>query len=1661
ELIQALPAHPPLPNLGDKWTAPLKEIHNWKHWFSIHTNIVTLANNTANIFKNLKHLTDKRRPTHQNAVDGLLAAVTDLLTHALTIGKAVISFGLRPHCRSIVIHILNGFNKIDLVSNDQSSSNLPARFHELLNMFPDNKGVELLIVIGDDDQDDTDQSSIPHAKLKPDRLIITTTGKGRSFDTSEERRLQQSEADLLVYFNASYLFSSLNKDLFKSMLSRQRPTLLTFEDEEEFNEAKTCLSKKGVNIHQAGANQFSSLIIRQRPSRPNSVYSTNSYQILLNTSTINGSVERNDENYSSSSLSRQHPHQSSIGIQHSHTQVQHQQALNPGPKQVNGKIHIESLSSLSSSSSSSHNTQANNNGTPLVDTNVHIVSTTNTTNATTSVQPLIRPNNNNIRQPTVVQRRHHSPTATPSSSTVITNTKHKETRPRTTAMMTTIEPARHDIKPQPKPRLSLIKTPVRESEFVAPTVNGSLVQRIKPFFEQSPVVSSQEPKPVKQQRPPVAIPHSYQTGHSSKVTCLDDIIEPKKIYITSPPPVPPLPSTETFIDERTEETFCSPSSIEVHHREQRSVITTVANSTAQIPKSTVERHADERITKTSANSITSPSIIPIEIHQDSRPVMGTTTNNSLRLSSSLSTENRSDERLTTKNATNLASANTAVATHHLPTTCVQPAETHTEKASVLSENVSNSLSTTTNTTSSSSSSAPPPRPPLPTKLPSTNNEVIYTEVIKSHERSLPLHHIDLVKSPISPSRSFIIPSKSPSLLSKNSSYNCQRPSRSTTTTTTVPATASNFSYQINKSKLVQSTMAPDRISLYSQRSNKQPDVGVAIKNLSECIDRVGIVFDETNRPHDAQSTGLTTVDLIREQLTTSSTPQSTGSLLDKLYKSNSSTRLSSSSSRKPLSIANQRSKSQQAPRTQPEQPPIPKPAPSTPPSLRRPVGVFLPLTSKNTQGPEKTVPTTAGSEQASTLVYQNLEPSQQQHSVQVESKPTLSQTLDFTLKQPTAPVCNGIPKPFRKPTAIIEPSPVIPPAPSTTTPPSEPNYINLPYRDDQHIYTNENGLVFTVSSNSNSYTSKNSSICSTKDKQTVPSRPEPHYAVSNVAISSQPDPSGDYDSFDDDLVVDDNAKFEKPLNSNDNTDEDSFDDDENQLPPPVIPSKAPPANFFRSTLNRLTRSNKSLERLNTESATNDFVQETNPSNINDTKTKKTLRSIKARHEAKKTGNMFLSYTGDDDTTSIDSNCSTQTATSLNKTSNKSSHHRFRLFRRKLEKDFASDTEAEKHQTEERRKKWNKKILNDAAQELKNKRLLMMSDDDDDVSHHLNLKSNEDAHIYDHIVHDETPAAAETASTDHNHSSRMGKLSNETHMKAPTITLDEIRSELQAEIAARQDIQMPNQSLTSSNLTLQKKRSKSVTFLDELLSDDSKEKLTNPPRQNEIQIKSSTTAKRIEKGDARSICGALTGTGPIRGIIKAANNDITGTTAPVSPSAAAAAIYLSGTTIEARCTSPKVTEHTHRPLSTYTVGSARFYDGAVTSSNTGPPPPIPPPPPPSTYSHNQTTNSSNYRPTLSNMSQHSTSDANQHQQQQPHHYKRPTAKVSPFQTKSPNDPSSSSPPISTTKQTIPTTKKPVRSSINRNVQMSYDITNVATPSVSEGVGGVSKRLQSNF
>ena len=87
---------------------------------------------------------------------------------------------------------------------------------------------------------------------------------------------------------------------------------------------------------------------------------------------------------------------------------------------------------------------------------------------------------------------------------------------------------RNDSRPQPKPRLSLAKTTRVEDDCFIPRGNGSIVQRIKPVFEQSTIASPQEPKPIRQQQQQsISIPYTYQTGKLNKATCLDDIIPSK------------------------------------------------------------------------------------------------------------------------------------------------------------------------------------------------------------------------------------------------------------------------------------------------------------------------------------------------------------------------------------------------------------------------------------------------------------------------------------------------------------------------------------------------------------------------------------------------------------------------------------------------------------------------------------------------------------------------------------------------------------------------------------------------------------------------------------------------------------------------------------------------------------------------------------------------------------------------------------------------------------------------------------------------------------------------------------------------------------------------------------------------------------------------------
>ena len=75
--------------------------------------------------------------------------------------------------------------------------------------------------------------------------------------------------------------------------------------------------------------------------------------------------------------------------------------------------------------------------------------------------------------------------------------------------------------------MSLVKSTSRDQDPFVNQAPRNIVERIKPFFEQPPVQAQQEAKQVRQPRPPVSIPYTYQSVVATKVTCLDDLLPAK------------------------------------------------------------------------------------------------------------------------------------------------------------------------------------------------------------------------------------------------------------------------------------------------------------------------------------------------------------------------------------------------------------------------------------------------------------------------------------------------------------------------------------------------------------------------------------------------------------------------------------------------------------------------------------------------------------------------------------------------------------------------------------------------------------------------------------------------------------------------------------------------------------------------------------------------------------------------------------------------------------------------------------------------------------------------------------------------------------------------------------------------------------------------------
>ena len=342
ELIQSIPAHPALTSLGMYWPEQCltRGVNTWADWFDLRPDLVKVARHTAKIFEHNSlsndatksssiyggcNQTNRKEPSYNDLVDGLLAAVTDSMTYSLTIGNALIKLNINPANKPICIHLLNPPNELveELATlfKQQSEENVldqfeidhtvKKRFYELCNMFPMNKGFEIVFISTATVLDTVslhnrtpgaavviDWSKMLHPPFMKTQLqkslpmahknlyISAWQGTYSNYIKYACQIEGYAHPDMVVSFHPGFtssphkLITDWTDDL-KIILVNNYPCLFTFYDREEKQKAFNALSAFQTNISSLESNQFSSLMLKQMANKPNHVYASNSFLMII------------------------------------------------------------------------------------------------------------------------------------------------------------------------------------------------------------------------------------------------------------------------------------------------------------------------------------------------------------------------------------------------------------------------------------------------------------------------------------------------------------------------------------------------------------------------------------------------------------------------------------------------------------------------------------------------------------------------------------------------------------------------------------------------------------------------------------------------------------------------------------------------------------------------------------------------------------------------------------------------------------------------------------------------------------------------------------------------------------------------------------------------------------------------------------------------------------------------------------------------------------------------------------------------------------------------------------------------------------------------------------------------------------------------------------
>ena len=238
---------------------------------------------------------NRREPTYSDLVDGLLAAITDSMSYALSIGEALLKTNTRPALKPVCIHLLHPPKDILSVELGHLEESLKAKFYELTNMFPFNKGFEIVLISSDTSVDWSKALPAPFMKTQLNNSL--PLGQKSLYVSAWQGTYAHyikyvcqiegyAQPDLVVAFQPNFaksphkLMMDWTDDL-KIILTNSFACLFTFSDKDEKQKAFNVLDAFQTHFVSVQSNQFSSLMLKQLPQKPNCVYAKSSFCIVI------------------------------------------------------------------------------------------------------------------------------------------------------------------------------------------------------------------------------------------------------------------------------------------------------------------------------------------------------------------------------------------------------------------------------------------------------------------------------------------------------------------------------------------------------------------------------------------------------------------------------------------------------------------------------------------------------------------------------------------------------------------------------------------------------------------------------------------------------------------------------------------------------------------------------------------------------------------------------------------------------------------------------------------------------------------------------------------------------------------------------------------------------------------------------------------------------------------------------------------------------------------------------------------------------------------------------------------------------------------------------------------------------------------------------------